>query len=253
MIRRWFALAVLILVSAAVLFAAETRIPPMPNQWVTDTAGFLSPQVATDLNARLRAFEQQSGHQVLVYIGQTTGDTPIEQWASRAFEKWKVGRKGIDDGLVLFIMAQDRKLKIEVGYGLEAEVPDIIAGRIINDILVPRILGGDRDGAVTAGIDAMAAAISGQDLPAAAQQPRGSTRDRSLRPLSLGQIILYGIIGIVILIIFITNPSLAIYLLMSVLSNSGNNRRGGGWSGGGGGGFGGGGGRSGGGGASGSW
>ena len=253
MIRRWSALAALILVSAALLLAAETPIPPSPTQWVTDTAGFLSPASLNDLNGKLRAFEQQSGHQVLVYIGQTTGDAPIEEWAVRAFEKWKVGRKGMDDGLVLFIMAQDRKLRIEVGYGLEGQVPDITAGRIINDIMVPRIQAGDRDGAVSAGIEAVAAAISGQDLPAAAQSQRRSTRDRELRPLTLGQMILYGIIGIVILIIFITNPSLAIYLLMSILnSNSSNRRDGGGW-GGGGGGFGGGGGRSGGGGASGSW
>jgi uncharacterized protein len=243
---------VLLVVSAVSLFAAETPIPPTPTRWVTDTAGFMSPQAVSSLDRRLEAYERQSGHQVLVYIGKTTGDDPIEDWAVRAFKQWKVGRKGIDDGLVLFIMSQDRKLKIEVGYGLEGDVTDILASRVINDVIVPRIRAGDQDGAVTAGVDAIVGVIGGQGLPAAAQQQQ--RRDRGeRRPLTLGQLIVYGIIGIVILLILITNPSLAVWLLMSMMS-SGNRRNGGGGGGwGGGGGFGGGGGRSGGGGASGSW
>src|SRR5689334_24883002 len=104
----------------------------------------MSPGAASALDSRLQAYEQSTGHQLLVYIGQTTGDAPIEDWAVRAFAKWKVGRKGIDDGLVLFIMAADRKLRFEVGYGLEPIVPDVTASRIINDVIVPRIRSGDR-------------------------------------------------------------------------------------------------------------
>ena len=106
----------------------------------------MSPGAADSLDSRLADYERSTGHQLIVYIGQTTGDAPIEDWAVRAFERWKVGRKGIDDGLVLFIMAADRKLRIEVGYGLEAQVPDAIASRVINDVIVPRIQAGDRDG-----------------------------------------------------------------------------------------------------------
>ena len=79
----------------------------------------MSPGAARALDAQLSAYSQQSGHQLIVYIGQTTGDDTLDDWAVRAFAKWKVGRKGIDDGLVLFIMAQDHKLRFEVGYGLE--------------------------------------------------------------------------------------------------------------------------------------
>jgi len=258
LIRRFWPavlLASVLLVSAAILFAAETPIPPTPTRWVTDTAGFMSPQAATALDRRLEAYEQQTGHQVLVYIGQTTGGPAIEDWADRAFQKWKVGRKGIDDGLVLFIMAQDRRLRFEVGYGLEGQVPDSLAGRVIDQIIVPRISAGDQDGAVTSGIDAITQVIGGQGVPAPVRAPNG----RQARPLTLGRIIVYGIIGIVILIVLATNPSLAVWLLMSMMSG-GNRRSRGGWGGGGfggggfgGGGFGGGGGRSGGGGASGSW
>src|ERR1700756_3963228 len=132
---------------------AETPIPPPPTQWVTDTANFMSPGAARELNARLEEYGRSTGHQLIVYIGQTTGDAPIEDWAVKAFEKWKVGRKGIDDGLVLFIMAADRKLRFEVGYGLEGQVPDAIASRVINDVIVPRIQAGNRDAEGTGGVE----------------------------------------------------------------------------------------------------
>src|SRR5262249_7103463 len=131
-------------VSAVRLNAAETPIPPPPARWVTDTANFMSPGAASSLDSRLAGYAQSTGHQLIVYIGQTTGDAPIDDWAVRAFERWKVGRRGIDDGLVLFIMAADRKLRIEVGYGLEAQVPDAIASAGTNEVVVPRLGAGGR-------------------------------------------------------------------------------------------------------------
>ena len=233
--------AFIALASAALSYAAETPIPPSPTQWVTDTANFLSPEAVRALDARLAAYEQATGHQLIVYIGQTTGDAPIEDWAVRAFAKWKVGRKGLDDGLVLFIMPQDRKMRIEVGYGLEAVVPDAIASRVINEVLAPGIQAGHPDDAVSAAIDSLTGAIGGQ-----AGAPPPERRPAQSKPLTPFQWILFGIIGILILAFAITHPALAFYFLASIIS-------GGGGGGGGGGGFGGGGGRSGGGGASGSW
>jgi uncharacterized protein len=241
-----FCFALLVFLAPASFNAKETPIPPPPTRWVTDTANFMSPGAAASLDSRLDSYARSTGHQLIVYIGQTTGDAPIEDWAARAFQQWKVGRKGIDDGMVLFIMAADHRVRFEVGYGLEPIVPDSVAGRVINSVITPRILSGDRDGAVISGMDAMMTVIGGGSLPPAQENRRG----REQRPLTLGQLILYGIIGLIILAIFVTHPSLAIYLLFSILSGG----RGGGrddW--GGGGGFSGGGGRSGGGGASGSW
>ncbi len=250
-IRRATGLAILVFglaVSAVRMNAAETPIPAAPTNWVTDTAGFMSPAARTSLDSRLEAYEQSTGHQLIVYINQTTGDAPIEDWAVRAFEKWKVGRKGIDDGLVLFVMAADRRLRFEVGYGLEGQVPDAIASRVINDVIVPRIQAGNRDAAIVDGIDAIMTVIGGGTLPA-----RNARRGQQAP--SLVQLIFYAIIGLVILFIFVTNPSLAMYLLFSIFSGGGRSSRDdwdgrGGF---GGGGFSGGGGRSGGGGASGSW
>jgi uncharacterized protein len=238
-----------VLAWAAILYGAETPIPEAPTQWVTDTANFLSPETVRTLNDRLRQYEQRTGHQVIVYIAPTTGGVPIEDWAVRAFEKWKVGRKGLDDGLALFIMRQDRRLRIEVGYGLEPIVPDAIASRVINEVMAPRIQSGQPDQAVTAGIDSLTRVID--------QQPGGFPAPATPAPSTAGselQSIFWGFLGLLILALIVTHPRLAFYFLATILSGGGGTYRGGG--GGysrGGGGFEGGGGRSGGGGASGSW
>jgi uncharacterized protein len=204
-----------------------TPIPPAPERWLTDTANFLSPGTAAELDARLEEYERTSGHQVVVYIGSTTAEVPIEDWAVKAFEAWKVGRKGLDDGLVLFIMAVDKRARIEVGYGLESQVP--------------RLQQGDNDGAVKAAVERLIAVISGDNASgSAAAEPTAA------RPMTMFEKILVGIAILLFLLLLITNPSLALYLLFTILSGG----RGGG---GGRGGFSGGGGRSGGGGASGSW
>ncbi len=226
---------------------AETPIPAAPTEWVTDRAAFLSPAAVSELDDRLAGFAQESGHQIVVYIDHTTGGVPIEDWAVKAFERWKVGRKGIDDGLVLFIFKDDHRLRMEVGYGLEDRVPDLLASRIINDDMVPRIRAGDADGAVRTGVDRLIQTIGGAGgaQPAAHKTPAW---------VSVAVIILVLMAGGFIF----THPALAALILAS------SGRRGGGWGGGGfsgggggfsggGGGFSGGGGSSGGGGASGSW
>jgi uncharacterized protein len=238
-----------VLAWTALLQGAEVPIPEAPTQWLTDTANFLSPETVQTLNTRLAAYERASGHQLIVYIAPSTGDTPIEDWAVRAFAKWKVGRKGLDDGLALFIMANDRKLRIEVGYGLEPVVPDAVASRVINEVMVPRIQAGQRDQAVTAAVDSLIGVIGGQSSALPPAQPPARAA-----PASPLRSIFWGIIGILFLGLLITHPSLAFFFLTSILSGGGGMRGGaGGGYGWGGGGFGGGGGRSGGGGASGSW
>jgi uncharacterized protein len=249
--------SVLFLFLAPALFAQNVvPIPPAPTRWATDTANFLRPDDVDKLDSRLRLFEEQTKHQLLVWIGKTTGDVPIEDWANNAFEKWKVGRKGIDDGLILFVMVEDRKLRFEVGYGLEPEVPDLRAKRILDDIVTPGFRAGDPAGALNRAMEAVAAAI-GQPLPGSTPARR---QVREQREIGIGQLIVYGIFALIALAVFATNPSMATWLLLSMLSGGGGRRRGGGggWGGGGGGwggggGFSGGGGSSGGGGASGSW
>ena len=229
------------------------RIPPAPARWATDEAGFLAARTVAALDARLEAYERQTGHQLLVWIGRTLGANEVlEDWAVRTFEAWKVGRKGIDDGLVLFIFAEDRKIKIEVGYGLEAEVPDAYAFRVIDNILAPGFRAGRPDEAVDQAVTALIGYIGGDEN--AAGGDRGDGRDgRDIRRISSPvRSIFGGIVILVLIVLFITNPSLALWLLLNILGG-GRGGGGGGWGGGGGGGFSGGGGRSGGGGASGGW
>ena len=240
-----------LLVWAGILLAAQDiKVPRSPDRWVTDEAGFLSPEMAASLNARLEAYEQETGHQVLVYIGRTTGGVSIEEWAVRAFEAWKVGRKGLDDGLVLFIMAEDHTVRIEVGYGLEERVPDARAFRIINEILRPGFQSGQQDSAVSEAVGGLLSLISGRD-EGAGGPPEAQARRPHGRSV-LGTLLVAAAV-IFFFILLITNPSLALWLLFNIFSGGRGGGRGGWGGGGGGGGFSGGGGRSGGGGASGSW
>jgi uncharacterized protein len=237
--------------AALVPCGALAAVPPVPTRWVTDDAGFLSEGTRRSLDARLEAYERQTGHQVLVWIGRTTGGEPVEDFSVAAFKAWRPGRKGIDDGLVLFILSEDRKIRIEVGYGLEGQVPDAIASRIIRETIAPRLQADDRDGAVTSGVDAMLAAIEGQ-APAAAPTTEERSPERPYvggqRSLTAGEKVIIGLLVVGFLILLVTNPSLAIWLLFNIFAGGS-----GGGGGGGGGGYSGGGGRSGGGGATGSW
>ena len=226
------------LLFAAIIGTAQS-VPPAPTRWVTDSSGFLSRSTRDDLDASLEGYQEKSGHQVLVWIGKTTGGDSIDDWANRAFTAWKIGRKGFDDGVVLFVMADDRTVRIEVGYGLEGDLPDATASRIINETLLPRIKAGDRDGAVRGAVTQIVSALGGK---------LGPVSGPASTPFSPWQVLL-GVLGLIALVALgIRYPVFGYYLLMIVSSAL---RRGGG--GGNGGGMSGGGGRSGGGGASGKW
>ena len=232
-----FLLVTLLLVAGS-LAQGTPSLPHAPTERVTDTAGFLSEPTRRTLNTQLEAYEHASGHQVLVWVGKTTGVTPLEDWTVRAFQAWRVGRKGLDDGLVLFLFAEDRIARIEVGYGLEGQVPDALASRILRESVIPRLQAGDRDGAVTEGAKQIIVALGGNIAPG------GNTNAPEAQPLSGVQILLLALAGIGLIILAIRNPRLALYLLM-IFARGGNGGGGGGSSGGGG--------KSGGGGASGKW
>lgn len=228
--------------AALAAFAVAASTPPSPTRWVEDHVGFLSPASLATLDARLEGYERATGHQVVVWIGETLQGAPLDEWAARTFAAWKVGRKGLDDGIVMFVLADDRTIDLEVGYGLEDEVPDATASRIIREIMAPRLRAGDRDGAVAAGVEALLAAIEGHPWT-------GTATTAPRKPeLSLLEIILGGVALVGLLIFVITHPRQAMWILLAVLTSS---RRTDGRSGGRG--FGGGGGRSGGGGARGGW
>lgn len=142
---------------AAVLFAI---VPPTPNHYVTDSQGALSSATHARLEQRLRRYEEKTGNQIIVYIGDTTGGVPLEEWTAQAADAWKIGHAKHDNGAVLFLFMRDHRVRIEVGYGLESVLTDAVTKRIIDTRIVPQMKAGNVDGAVENGISAMLGAAS---------------------------------------------------------------------------------------------
>lgn len=145
------------------LLPASAALPPKPDRYVEDTAGVLSPQEEASLNSKLEQFERSTSCQVLVAtFPEVPADYQMEDFTQRTAEAWGVGRKQSDNGAVLFLFPGSRKLRIEVGYGLEGAIPDAVAKRIIERAIVPSFRAGDFDGGVARGVDAILAAAKGE-------------------------------------------------------------------------------------------
>lgn len=155
-----------IFISAAFLFfcsfvrAEEAPIPATPSRWVTDTVGFLSADTQASLDKRLEEQEKKSGMKVALWIGSTIGDAALETWASSAIQAWKVREPAYAQGVVMFILTKDRTIDIEVAPGLEKRLPDDFVAQMIWEQMAPRLDKGDKDGAVTAGMDAVLAQLA---------------------------------------------------------------------------------------------
>jgi uncharacterized protein len=143
-------------------FAAEV-IPPRPQQYFNDYAGVVSPATAAQLNQQLQQFERDTSSQILVVVyPKMQSDSSIEDYTVRVAQSWGVGQKGRDNGAVLFVFVQDRKMYIQTGYGLEGALPDVINKRIIADQIAPQFKAGNYDAGLVAGVSAMIAAAKGE-------------------------------------------------------------------------------------------
>ena len=140
-------------------------MPPLTAQ-VTDLTGTLSGGAVARIEAKLTDLEAKKGSQLAVLIVPTTQPEEIEQYGIRVADAWKLGRKGMDDGAILIVAKDDRRVRIEVGKGLEGALPDAIANRIIDETITPHFKQGDYDGGVEAGIDQMISVVNGEPLPA---------------------------------------------------------------------------------------
>lgn len=153
----------------AAVAAAEVAVPPLESR-VTDLTGTLSaPQVRT-LEERLREFERRKGSQIVVLILPSTAPETIEQYSIRVADAWKVGRAKIGDGVILIVAKNDRRLRLEVGRGLEGAIPDAIAKRVVSDVIAPHFRSGDFYAGIAAGTEAVMKIIEGEPLPAARVQ-----------------------------------------------------------------------------------
>ncbi len=133
---------------------AQSIDVPRGTGWVNDTARVLPAGEVAALESRLAAFEQKNGHELALLTVPTTSGQPIENYALAVAREWKLGKPGKNDGALLVVAVQDRKLRIEVGRGLEGELTDLICGRIIRDVMVPRFKQGDMPGGIRAGVEA---------------------------------------------------------------------------------------------------
>ena len=272
-------LLVVVFVSSAF---AEVAVPPLRAR-VTDLTGTLTPDQRQSLEQQLAAFEAKRGSQIAVLLVPTTQPEAIEQYGIRVAETWKLGRKGVDDGVLFLVALNDRALRLEVGYGLEGAIPDAVANRVIDEIVVPYFKQGDFYGGIRAGVDRVIRLVDGEALPPPQARDTSWSRFERIMPFAfIGVIVIGGLLrailgrlvgagaaaGIAAVVTWLVVSSLlaAVIFGMVVFALTllgGFRTRGGGyggWSsgggggfGGGGGGFGGGGGGFGGGGASGKW
>jgi uncharacterized protein len=164
----------LLLCWACVAFA-DVAVPQLTGR-VVDLTQTLSSDDIAGLTQTLKDLEQRKGSQVAVLIVPTTQPETIEQYSIRVAEAWKIGRKKIDDGALLVVAKNDRKLRIEVGYGLEGALNDITAKRIIDEIITPKFRDGDFSGGISAGVNQIIRVIDGEKLPAPQPAPQQSFR-----------------------------------------------------------------------------
>lgn len=157
----------LVLLLALAASAAEV-IPPAPAAHFNDYANLVAPAVARRLDEQLRQYEAQTSNQIVVAIYPTMqSDSTVEDYTVRIAQAWKIGQKNRDNGLVLFVFVQERQTYLQVGYGLEGAVPDVIAKRITEDVINVQFKAGRFDQGLTDGINALIAATKGeyQSLP----------------------------------------------------------------------------------------
>jgi uncharacterized protein len=161
-----------VLVAAGV--AAALKVPPPPDHRINDYAGALSGAERSRLEQKLVQRERNSSNQVVVAIFRSLEGDNLEDFSIRLAQAWRIGRKGLDNGVIFLVFLEDRKMRIEVGYGLEPTLTDAIASSIIRDVVAPRF----REGRIAAGIDAGLDAID-QAIAGTYQQPAPASRPKS--------------------------------------------------------------------------
>lgn len=152
------------LVAASTPARADVAVPPLTGR-VVDLTSTLTPDQLASLEQKLKNFEDRKGSQIEVLIVPTTQPEAIEQYSIRVAEQWKLGRKKVDDGALLLVAKDDRRLRIEVGYGLEGALNDATSKRIIDEVITPKFRTGDFAGGINAGVDRIISVVDGEPLP----------------------------------------------------------------------------------------
>ncbi len=195
-----WALLLVLQFGLAAAWAQDLPVVPKLTARVTDTTGSLSAEQRGLIEAQLAAIETRKGSQVAVLIVPSTAPEAIEEFSLRVAEAWKLGRakaggQQVDDGVLLLVAKNDRKLRIEVGRGLEGAIPDALAKRIIAETIAPRFRQGDIAGGVTAGVTEIGRLIDGETLPAPWQGAHGQESDSTGWVVAMVVALVVGLIG----------------------------------------------------------
>ncbi len=186
-------LALALLLAAFSAPAAAKDVPFLSGR-IVDEAGMIPQDEVQRLEEKLAKLEQATGDQVAVLTVQSLDGEPLEDYSMKVAQTWKLGQKGKDNGVLLLIAKSDRKLRIEVGYGLEPQLTDAQAGRIIRNVITPRFKAGDFGGGIEAGVDSIAGTLQGQ--PGAIPEDTGPSGHMRLRDRFLMGGIFFVVIGI---------------------------------------------------------
>ena len=189
---------------ASFSWAGET-LPPPPSQYVTDTTGDIPAPLIAQLNHRLAAFEKQTSNQIVAVVGRSLpAGTTLEDYAQSLYHAWKIGSKKKSNGVLILIFTQDRKIRIQPGYGLEGALPDALCSRIIRESMAPAFRAGNYGAGLSAGISAVIKATQGE------YKGNGRTGTQSASPISAFKNLLFSPLGFFLFVL----------LLLAVVSRS---------------------------------
>jgi uncharacterized protein len=218
----------LLFISAILLkaFIANAADIPYLTGRVTDNAQILSPVTNRLLADNLKAHESRTGNQIAILTISTLEGQSIEEYAVKVFETWKLGQKGKDNGILIIVVPDDRKMRIEVGYGLEGTMTDLMAGQIIRDVMTPKFKNGDYNGGITDGVRTVIEVLEGGQLPETASEKSESKEksgflniespDMAIHERILFGAFIFGIIGL-FTIIGILTPGVGWFLYLFLI------------------------------------
>ena len=170
------------LLLAGIVIAGEVKFPDH-NGYVNDFAGVLSPDTVKTLDGVCRSLEQKTSAELAIAVVKSVAPLDSKEYAVKLFEKWKIGKKGKDNGILLLVAIDERRVEIEVGYGLEGTITDATAGRILDEFVVPYFKQGQMDAGVIGGAKAIAAKISGSGTDELEKEKAAQLQEKGEGPM----------------------------------------------------------------------
>jgi uncharacterized protein len=171
------------------------EVPPTPRTYLMDLAGAIPAGQAAAIDERLEGIEKRTGHQVIAVFFPSLEGEAMEEFTIRCAEAWKVGRKGIDDGIIFFAFVRDHKMRLEVGYGLEEKVPDAIARRLLDEAVKPEFARADYAAGVVALAGGLESVFRGDPLPQRSHRGRSNPQPIGSFALVVAIILLRALLG----------------------------------------------------------